>query len=271
MGPKYWDLITRKRSKYKWENCLITNFLNNLISVVFFSLCMPSRCVFVGFQYLTLWSPPTTTPPPHRHLSTPHSSPAVKVWGVCPIVTGAGQAFRQSHETMRPVNLRGGLWVCLSLGRTPGLKLKADVFGVHSLSYYCSIVIYKSVWDMEISHATQDLGWVKAHCETGPSTLWEGLICKLMLSFHLARAIYSMFSSFQHVIFSKQQWTTTSSLADGKNMPAIRVFYWGEVFFQRWVTNGTYPLYKRYRLLWSETQKHVRALSGFPLILLADV
>lgn len=135
---------------------------------------------------------------------------------------------------MRPVNLRGGLWVCLSLGRTPGPKLKADVFGVLSLSYYCSIVIYKSVWDMEISHATQDLGWVKAHCETGPSTLWEGLICKLMLSLHLARTIYSMFSSFQHVIFSKQQRTTMSSLANGKSMPAkqeIQSFLLGVQYF----------------------------------------
>lgn len=76
---------------------------------------------------------------------------------------------------------RGGLRVCCSLGWTPGSKLKADVLRVRFLSYYCSIVIYKSVWDMEISHATQDMGWVKAHCETGPSALWEGIICKLML------------------------------------------------------------------------------------------
>lgn len=82
----------------------------------------------------------------------------------------------------------------------PGPKLKTDVFGVHYLSYYCSIVIYKSVWDMEISHATQDMGWVKAHCETGPSALWEGLICKLMLSLHFARTVYSVFSSLWHVI-----------------------------------------------------------------------
>lgn len=127
-----------------------------------------------------------------------------------PAVLRGGEASKSA--------LRGGLWACPSLGRTPGLKLKADVFGVHSLSYYCSIVIYKSVWDMEISHATQDMGWVKAHCETGPSTLWEGLICKLMLSLHLARTVYSMFSSFQHVIFSNRG--AMSSLANGKSMPA---------------------------------------------------
>lgn len=90
---------------------------------------------------------------------------------------------------------RGGLPARPSSGKSCGFKLKTDVFGVHSLSYYCSIVIYKSVWDMEISHATSDMDWVKAHCATCPYALWEGLICKRMLSLHLARAVYSMFSS----------------------------------------------------------------------------
>lgn len=145
---------------------------------------------------------PVIIPSPHRrahkflHLTLTSGCVGRKVCVV---------ALLQSEEVTRLVNLRGGLGARLSLGRTPWSKLKADMFGVHSLSYYCSILIYKSVWDMEISHATQDIGWVEAHCETGPSALWGGLICKLMLSLHLERAIYSAFSSFQHVILSREQ------------------------------------------------------------------
>lgn len=41
-----------------------------------------------------------------------------------------------------------------------------------------------------------------------PSRLREGLVCKLMLSLHLERAIYSASSPFQQVIV--KQWTVTS-------------------------------------------------------------
>lgn len=151
-----------------------------------------------GLNIPPMWSPPTA----HTFLYLTHlqlckCELCVPVWregGGVPAVLWGDEASKSA--------LRGGLWVC-PIGRTPGPKLKTDVFGVHSLSYYCSIVIYKSVWDMEISHATQDMGWVEAHCETDPSALWGGLISKLMLSLHSAAAVYSMFSSLQHVIYSQ--------------------------------------------------------------------
>lgn len=51
----------------------------------------------------------------------------------------------QSSEVMSLENPRVARAACLSLGRTPWSKLKAGMFGVRSLSYYCSIVIYKTV------------------------------------------------------------------------------------------------------------------------------
>lgn len=87
---------------------------------------------------------------------------------------------------------KGGLWVSPGLGRTQRLKLKTAVFGVHSLSYYCSIVIYKTVWDMEISHATLDMAWVKAHWAIGPLRHRE-VVCKGKLSQHFGWTIYSCF------------------------------------------------------------------------------
>lgn len=133
---------------------------------------------------------PHTLPPTHTFI---HPNHRCEVCVLCDRSRSGVPAVLRGDEASKSA-LRGGLWACPSLGRTPGPKLKADVFGVCSLSYYCSIVIYKTVWDMEISHATQDMGWVKAHCETGPSALWEGLICKLMLSLHLARTVYSVFT-----------------------------------------------------------------------------
>ena len=187
--------------------------------------------------------PPTPTPPTtHTFLHLTH--PQLCRCEVCDGSRAGVPAGLGGDEASKSA-LRGGLWACPSLGRTPGPKLKADVFGVHSLSYYCSIVIYKSVWDMEISHATQDMGWVKAHCETGPSALWEGLICKLMLSLHLASAVYLVFSSFQHVIFSNTG--TMSSFANGKNLPERQgVQGWNHFFgvAEHWrrVAHQYYPL-----------------------------
>lgn len=90
---------------------------------------------------------------------------------------------------------KGGLWVSPSLGRTQRLKLKTAVFGVHSLSYYCSIVIYKTVWDMEISHATPDMAWVKAHWAIGPL---REVVCKGVLSQHFGWTVYSCV--FDHLV-----------------------------------------------------------------------